>query len=347
MLLGSSVTGGLSINILSGDYRWRIVIAAMSVGAVLAVSSWLHRRPGSPVARWSIRILLTLALVASFLVLLGPAAIRSWSAAFAALLTAGAVLIPRREETAARILLGAATVGIGLTTIVITSDSLLIEGRPGMVNVHSLALTALGAAGVVLAWLALGALRPGPGVIGLGGAMAMLGLTVTAGGALAQGSGLVVGGVATTLSGLGWTKERYSWHGLGLIGIGVASLIIGASQIGGGLLLFGCIFVSHGTLVVVSGFGLLHGRLDVVHVAQLGVGLGTVVLGSAILRSGNPIYGVALLGIAAVGITSSLHEIRRGDLGRRVALWWHQFNTDPEVDGCAAGGTLTKANGAR
>lgn len=332
-LLGTSVAGGLSINILSGDYRWRIVVVVLSAGTILATSAWLHRRPGSAIARWSIRALLVLASIAGLLALLGPALVRPWSSVCAAALTVGAVLVPRGHEAAIRMLLGAASTGIGLTSIVIATDSLFIKDEPGMLNAYSLAGMAVGAAGVALGRASLSdSGHAGRGLIRLGAALGMLGLIMIAGGPRLLGLGVVVGGTATALSGIGWTRKQYSFHGLGLVGISVASLLIGVSLLSAGSFVYGSIFLGHAILTAVSGFGMLSGNVDLVHIAQVGSALANAVLGVVVLTGGKPMYGMGLLGVAAAGIVTSLNGLRHGDLGHRMFLRWQAFSAEPADD---------------
>jgi hypothetical protein len=331
-LLGSSVAGGLSINILSGDYRWRTVFVALSAGTLLATSGWLHRRAASAIARWSIRALLVLALVAVLLAQLGSALVRPWSSVIAAALTVAAVLVPRGHEAAIRMLLGAATTGIGLTSVIIAAGCLLIKDQPGMLNAYGVVLMAVGAAGVALGQASLrGSQYLGNGIIGLGAALGLEGLVLMAGGPRLPGLGLAVGGMATALFGMGWTRKQYNFYGLGLLGIGAASLVISFAQLSGGYVVYGLIFLSHGTLVAVSGFGLLLGNVDLFQVAQVGGGLANAALGTAVLSGGKALYGIALLGVAAGAIVSNLNSLRRGHLGQRIILWWQSFSAEPTM----------------
>jgi len=332
-LLGTSVAGGLSINILSGDYRWRTVVVALSAGALLATSAWLHRRPASAIASWSIRALLAFAFGAVLLAQLGPALVRPWSSVSAAALTVAAVLVPRGHEAAVRMLSGAATTGIGLTSAVIAAGHLLIKDEPGMLNAYGTALMAVGAAGVALGQANLrGSHDLGNCIIGLGAALGLQGLVLMVGGPRLPGLGLAVAGMATALFGMGWARKQYNFYGPGLLGIGVASLVIGFALLGGGLVAYGLIFLSHGTLVAVSGFGLLLGNINLFLVAQVGGALSDAALGIALLTGGKAMYGIALLGVAAAAIIANLNSLRCGDLGQRFFLWWQAFSAEPTTE---------------
>jgi hypothetical protein len=332
-MLGSSVTGGLSTNILSGDYRWRAVIVALSVGTILAASFWLHQRPGSAVARWAVWALLTLSFAGSLLALLGPAMVRPWASGAVAALIAGAVLVPRQYEAAFRILIGAGMIGIGLTSIVKASDFLYVANEPGMLNASSVAMTAVGAAGVALGWAALSnsVHYMGHGIIGVGCAMGAHGLIVIAGGPPLLGLALTIAGLMFVLIGSSWTKMRYGLLKPGLVGLGVPIIVVCIYQVSDGHILLGMIFLTLAALFTVSGFGVLCGRIVICHVAQLGVAITNATFGAIVLTGDKPLYGVGLLGVAAGGLVYHLNSLRQQDLWRRLQVWWQAVSSDTAV----------------
>ncbi|MFC7535398.1 hypothetical protein [Actinoplanes sp. GCM10030250] len=230
-------------------------------------------------------------------------------------------------------LTGAATTGIGLINAVIAAGSLLIEDEPGMLNAHSVALAAVGGAGIILGQAILrGSHNFGNGIIGLGAALALQGLLAMAGGSWMPGSALAVGGIATATFGLGWTRRRYSLYGLGLIGIGAASLAIGVALLHNRHIVYGLVFLGHGAAVVASGFALQLGNVDVYEITQVCAGLTNAALGIAVLVGGGPLIGIALLGVSTAAIAANLNGLRHGDLSRRASLWWKTFITEPSQD---------------
>jgi len=113
VLLGATA-GGLTINILSNDLRWRAVAVALGLGSVLALSSWLHGRPRSPIGRWGSRALLVASSGAMLLAAFGPAPAVPWTIGAAVALAAGAALVPTEREAAYSLLVGAGSIGASM-----------------------------------------------------------------------------------------------------------------------------------------------------------------------------------------------------------------------------------------
>ena len=60
----SAAAGSLVLNVLSNDYRWRVVTVVIGMGAIFAVAAWLHQLPvGAPLTYQGRTALLTIALV--------------------------------------------------------------------------------------------------------------------------------------------------------------------------------------------------------------------------------------------------------------------------------------------
>jgi hypothetical protein len=113
VLLGF-VAGGMAVNLLADDYRYRGLSAAAAAGAVPAIASWLRRLPPqAPLSRNATRLLLLAALPALLLAAAGPVTWRPWAVVAAATLTVTAALIAADLRTAAALLLRVAFVGLG------------------------------------------------------------------------------------------------------------------------------------------------------------------------------------------------------------------------------------------
>jgi hypothetical protein len=223
-------------------------------------------------------------------------------------------------------LAGAATIGIGSTSIIAALGALFIKDDPGALNANAIALIALGSAGVAMGWALLTGFyhHLGHGVLAIGTAMGLLGLILIAGGPLLFGMGLTLGGAATAVLGVGWIRGWDNLHALGLVGLGVAMLVVSVFLMRAGQLTWGFIFIGLAILVPTSGAGRLLGNIDLYHASQVGIGLANAAYGTTLLVAGKPTFGVALLGMAAAGVLYNVNILRHRDLGRRLQLWWRK-----------------------
>ena len=81
VLLGF-VAGGMAVNLLADDYRYRGLTAAAAAGAVLATASWVRRLPPQAIlAKNATRLLLIAALPALLIAAIGPASWQPWAVA--------------------------------------------------------------------------------------------------------------------------------------------------------------------------------------------------------------------------------------------------------------------------
>lgn len=169
VLLGTA-GGGALINVLSNDYRWRLVAVTFGLGAIVAVASWLRRRPGAPIIRWGIKALLMAALAATVVGVVGPTMVVPWATGAASALTVGAALIPADRGNAMQLLSASTTIGMGTVIGTVGVFALLAD----------IALAGVFGVGVGTGLIALGVsmLSGGPGHA----ALVVLGATISASG---------------------------------------------------------------------------------------------------------------------------------------------------------------------
>ena len=218
VLLGGTV-GGDAVAILSGDYRWRLVIVATATGLVLAVPIWLRRYPPrSALTRWATAALLIGATVGIVFAGFGPPPTVPWAIGGAALFTTGAVLIPTHPEARLRLLSGAALIALGVVAAGIGAAALAHHDRLfGAVGIAS----GVAIAGIGAAALAHHDRLSGAAFIAGGVALAGIGAADLAHHDLLSGAAGIAAGVALA--------------GAGAADLAHHDLLLGAAGIAGGV----------------------------------------------------------------------------------------------------------------
>ncbi len=304
----STVALDAAVSLLGDSYQWRLVAAAIAIGLVVATSVWVghHTRRPEPGATNGARLLqhvacltpwamLAGALGATLLAVLG----RDEAALWAALLTAGALIVPadppatreRRLGGTGMIAFGMAVAGIGVT-------------RPAAAVV-GLAAIALGSA--VLA----GHLNAAATVAG-GLAIAGAGTAMLSDNAI----GLLAGTVAAGGYGIAHLAERNHWCGIASIAAGLVLAVCCAgdpSQIG--IAVAGAGLAAYGVVLLVD-------RHGAIQVTMMVLGLVGGLCGLHWVTEGKLVGGaaVALLSIACAALGGYPMVQQAQSWWRRVAV---------------------------
>ncbi|MEV7330075.1 hypothetical protein [Micromonospora sp. NPDC093244] len=278
-------------NLISEDFGYPAVAAALVGAAVLAASTWVRQLPTqAPLVRYVIRLLLLAAAVAAVTAALGPQAWAPWATIIAALLTIAVVLIPVDALTALAFLFGTAFIGTGVAYIgAVAVPFLLTEGRPldGVVGI-GVSIVAIGVGCVFL----IGGDTPG-------GAMAIRAQVANKDGTFLAGG------------------NRYVAIAVGLAGIamGIPLLTVGDSLGGTAALVGGVAFIGYGIFRRLAG------------AAAIVVGVACILLGCAWLADTGILLGGAAIGmgVAQIGFGVS-HLIYHGP-PPQWRDWWTRMTT--------------------
>lgn len=299
------VVAGLTINILSGDYRYRAVLAVFALAAVAAAVGWIRALPPrAPLARASIPALLGLAAPAAFLALVAP---RSWAGPAtltATVLVAAAVLIPSDLKATVKLLSEASMVG-GLA---VCFRYMATSWGPDLwdrVSVLANLGVMIGAAGAIVHQCRKHPDEPANGgglvVVGLGGAVVGSGIAVLSVGKVL--AGVAVAAVGVPVIGLGLTIP-----GVGRMSDRVAPIATAVALIGSAAFLIGL-----GTMSLLLG-------LTAIGVVLVGLGVGAIGFAAAILRRNRLLAGWLTIGVGVATIGVGIGEPRTGEMFATAVL---------------------------
>ncbi|MGI5525287.1 hypothetical protein ACQEUX_30705 [Micromonospora sp. CA-259024] len=321
-LLGTT-GGGLVINILSNDYRWRVVAASLGLGAIVAVAAWLRRRPGTPISRWGIGTMLLAALVATVLAAVGPTSVVPWATGASSALTFGAALVPAGRESAGLLLSASTTIALGTVLSVIGVTALATRNIiPGNFS--------LGVGAALIAF-GMSMLTGGHGytsIVGLGAAIAAFGLGLSTAGAVLIGIICVAVGAMIGAAGYAGLADRRHWFGV--IGLGLA-----AATATGGVVVLASVSTLVGIALLIASLACATESLSIMIRSPDLFAVAAIALGAALCVTGFGMFlinqralliGVAMAGAGvSVGYTG-VNVLWQGTTSKRLGAWWARMN---------------------
>ncbi|MGC4851462.1 hypothetical protein ACLQ3F_29890 [Micromonospora sp. DT15] len=314
ILIGAA--GGLSVNILSSDYRYRAVLAALALAAILSGTGWIRRLPPrAPLARHSTSVLLGLALAAVIATLVAP---RSWTgpAAFTVVgLVTAAVLIATDLITVVLLLSGTGCVGLGVQCMGLgiagLADGLIVQGA-----------LVFGTGAAVTTW-GLAALRRSLplallGLTGGGLLTAAFGIDVMIHFSHVEGLVLIALGIGLIAAEVAVLKGARRAVGLVGASLAIAQLVAGVAGLHRGDVALGALDIALGTALMVAGVGVFFNSRATAGAAVVGTGLGMGGLGLISLLHNQILSAATYTIVAAAGVSAGVMLLHRSELIERM-----------------------------
>ncbi|WP_157437849.1 hypothetical protein [Actinoplanes subtropicus] len=335
-----TVLGGLVINILSNDYRWRAAVAAAGAGSIFAIAAWIHSRgSGAPVFRWFVRGLLFLAFATIVLSLI-LASIAPWLIGVLIVLLTAAIVITGDHATLTVQIRAVAAVGIGgsLMASGVSSDGGRLEGFVILWGLSFLLVGVVKLAGKLALELAI---------------WTMLGIEATAFGVLlllehsyfwgvgliGAGTTLIAGCAAVLWIVVGMSRQQFptdrqmsTFESVARVAGLVFSLTICAEGIAflHVNLLIGVVTIAGGLALAVLAFAGSWDRDGLFWTVCTAASLVPTTNGIiSVVDVGPNLGGFALLIAGLSGMAYGIAEVAKTSVGSRLRRWWADATTDP------------------
>ncbi|WP_139217979.1 hypothetical protein [Micromonospora phaseoli] len=331
VFLANTVAVSVAVNVLSNDYRWRVLAAAM-VAVTISVAAYGLRRlpPTSTIVRLATRAMVLLAAAAAVVAATTDSIAGLWAAFVAVALVVGATAVAERR--AAIPLLGSAS-AIGMGSAYIVLGALVAAGRSRLPWDALMDYPVM--AGVALIGGGLGGMAFGVAIqtrrIALGAAawfsccaaVICLGLIGARGNPLVGAPIMVIGlvglsaGAAVAVGDLGRVKLAVLGCGTALVALALGGLFAGADP------WWATGVACSGLGTALLGFTDITDHAELFWIAMLGVAAGPAEVGVVQVINRQFPQGLGMLLFSAVVVA---YVVRTDQ--ERLKAWWSRVTAD-------------------